>query len=153
MHWVKNRQVYLSTMSKFTGQDYCTSEVILRAGKVQNNIWVNRIRGQRVQTGDSEDRQQVREAEQTLRTEQDAGMVRSYPHVRAHTKSPPIAWSSVGSQVWLTLSLLMDIWWGLDLCFLDRISTHLYTSTVAIHSDKLRVYPFYSQEEVIVIHQ
>lgn len=39
-------------MSKFTGQDYHKSEVLLRAGRVQNNTWVNRILGQQVQTGD-----------------------------------------------------------------------------------------------------
>lgn len=34
-------------MSKFTGQDYHKSEVLLRAGRVQNNTWVNRILGSR----------------------------------------------------------------------------------------------------------
>lgn len=52
MNALSQKWTHLSTMSKFTGQNYYKSEVILRAGRVQNNIWVNRILGQQVQTGD-----------------------------------------------------------------------------------------------------
>lgn len=76
------------------------------------------------------------------------GMVRSYLHLSAHTKSSSDRLIVCVDHFLQGPSVVTPFpwWWIFDeflvFIFLDRISTHLYASIVAIHSDKHRVIPF-----------